>query len=85
MVVSNIPGPARPLELLGHRLERLVAFIPLFPGQRASVGVVRYAGQLFFGVTEALESPEGGARLAEDLRDELTSLESEGAAGGEAA
>ena len=84
IVVTNVSGP-RPLELLGARLTRLVAFAPLFPGQRVSVAVVRYGGQLSWGVTEVWIGPQRGQRFAADLAAELAELSAACAAGGEAA
>ncbi len=84
VVVTHLRGPSR-LDLLGCRLTRLVAFAPLFPGQRLSVAVVEYDGKLFWGVAEGWRRSSRGVRFAGDLARELASVTPSHAAGDEAA
>jgi len=49
IVVTNVHGPRRSIGFMGGTLQRLVAFAPLFPGQRVSVALVEYAGCLTVG------------------------------------
>ncbi len=51
LVISNVPGPAMPVYLLGRRLESIHPFVPLSPQRRAlSIGVISYDGSLYFGL-----------------------------------
>lgn len=51
LVISNVPGPPRPVYLLGRRLEAIHPFVALSPQRRAlSIGVLSYDGDLFFGL-----------------------------------
>lgn len=48
LVVTNVPGPAQTLELLGAPLRRAYPIVPLMPGQALTVAVLSYAGRLFW-------------------------------------
>ena len=48
LVVTNVPGPARPLELLGAPLLEAHPIVPLMPGHALTVAVLSYAGRLFW-------------------------------------
>ena len=74
LVVTNVPGPSRPLHLLGAELESLVPFAPLFPGQRVAVAVVSYAGRLHVGVNDGWQGRAPGNRFATDLREALADV-----------
>jgi WS/DGAT/MGAT family acyltransferase len=50
-VVTNIPGPAFPLYVLGREVIAIYPFVPVAPGVHISVGVVSYRDRLCFGVT----------------------------------
>ncbi len=68
VLVTNIPGPTRPLHLLGARLERLVPFAPLLPGQRVAVAAVSYAGSLQCGVSDGWRQRREGEVFAAALQ-----------------
>jgi hypothetical protein len=52
LVISNVPGPAMPVYLLGRPLRAIYPFVPLSPQRRAlSIGVISYDGGLYFGLT----------------------------------
>ena len=74
VLVTNIPGPVRPLHLLGARLETLVPFAPLVPGQRVAVAAVSYAGSLQCGISDGWTSRRSGEALAEALAQSLREL-----------
>ena len=48
LVVTNVPGPAQPLELLGARLLAAYPIVPLMPGHALTIAVLSYAGRLFW-------------------------------------
>jgi hypothetical protein len=74
VVITHLPGPARPLHLLGARLEALVPFAPLFPGQRLAIAVVRHDGRLHWGVCDGWPDAAPGERIAAGLRAFLDAL-----------
>lgn len=51
LIVTNVPGPAFPLYLLGGEMLEVYPFVPLFGGTSLAVGVVSYNGRLYFGLT----------------------------------
>ena len=74
VVVTNVPGPTGPVELLGARLASLHAFVPLFPGQRLGIAVLRCGEDLFWGVTAGWSARDRGTRLRDDLEHEASAL-----------
>ncbi len=74
IVVTNMPGPARELSLLGARLESLMPFAPLFPGQRVAVAAITYAGRLQIGISDGFDTRELGDRIANSLARELDAI-----------
>ncbi len=48
LVVTNVPGPAQPLDLLGARLLAAYPIVPLIPGHALTIAVLSYAGRLFW-------------------------------------
>ncbi len=48
LVVTNVPGPAQPLELLGAPLLAAYPIVPLMPGHALTIAVLSYAGRLFW-------------------------------------
>jgi diacylglycerol O-acyltransferase / wax synthase len=50
-VITNVPGPQRPLYLLGRELMEMFPYIPLATDLRITVGIFSYNGRLDTGVT----------------------------------
>jgi WS/DGAT/MGAT family acyltransferase len=50
LIVTNVHGPQFPLYLLGARLHRLHAQVPLFENQGLAVAAMSYLGKLSFGL-----------------------------------
>ncbi len=62
LVITNIPGPARPLHVLGAKLHALAPAVNLAEGLGLGVALVSYAGQLTFGcIADPHRVPELGA------------------------
>ena len=74
VVVTNVPGPGRPIELMGGTLEHSVAFALLFPGQRVSIALVDYAGRLSVGLTDGWSGRDRGSRCARGLEAEIARI-----------
>ena len=50
-VTTNVPGPPRPMYLLGRRMTELFPYIPIGSEIRITIGIASYAGRLTCGVT----------------------------------
>jgi WS/DGAT/MGAT family acyltransferase len=50
LVVTNVPGPRRPLYLLGARLLEAYPVVPLFERQALGIALLSYAGWLHWGL-----------------------------------
>ncbi len=66
-IVTNIPGPAESLSLLGARLERLVPIVNLWPHQALGIAVASSAGALTFGLQVDRRVIGDVAQLRDDL------------------
>ena len=50
-VTTNVPGPRRPLYLLGRRLTALHPYVPIGNAVRISVAILSYVDSVSFGIT----------------------------------
>jgi hypothetical protein len=78
VVISSIPGPAGRLRLLDAELCTISPVIPLFRGQRFSVGAIVYAGRLLVGVLSAGSDQTALDAFARAIQRELQALISAG-------
>jgi hypothetical protein len=78
VVISSIPGPAGRLRLLDAELCTISPVIPLFRGQRFSVGAIIYAGRLHVGVLSAGSDQSALDAFARAIQRELHALMSAG-------
>lgn len=74
LVVSNVPGPATPLALMGRALRAVHPMVPLLHGHALTVGAVSYDGRLHVGVAADAEVVADAARIARDLQDAFGAL-----------
>ncbi|GAA0226389.1 wax ester/triacylglycerol synthase family O-acyltransferase [Cryptosporangium japonicum] len=75
LVVTNAPGPQRPLFVAGARLREIYPFVPLAPGQGLAIGVTSYDGQVYYGLNadwDAMPDLDVLAGLLAESIDELT-------------
>jgi len=72
-LVSNVPGPARPLYLKGAKLEQMYPISILVPGLRMNITLFSCAGVLNFGIV-ATRDLEDLDRLASYIREEFDLL-----------
>lgn len=70
MIVTNVPGPQRPLFLLGSRMREIYPVVPLFSNQALGVALMSYAGGLFWGFNSDWDT-------LPDLHDFVTAIEQE--------
>jgi diacylglycerol O-acyltransferase len=74
LVVSNIPGPAVPMYMLGCELEEVYPVVPLADGHTVSIGLTTVNGRAFFGVyadRDALPDADELAAAIAECVDEL--------------
>jgi hypothetical protein len=74
VVVTNVPGPQRPLFAGGARMLAAYPVMPLAKGQALSIGVTSYDGKVFFGLYGDREAMSDLDVLAQTLRDALAEL-----------
>lgn len=55
-VVTNVPGPPRPVHLLGRRMIAIYPYVPIADRIRVGVALTSYDDRLFFGITCDRES-----------------------------
>jgi diacylglycerol O-acyltransferase len=73
-LATNVPGPQRPMFLLGKRMLEYIPFVPLAGDVRIGVGIVSYDGNLAFGITGDWESAPDIEVLAEGIHDGFAEL-----------
>jgi diacylglycerol O-acyltransferase len=74
LVVSSIPGPRRPLHLLGAALDEIYPVVPVTEDQALSIGMFRYNGHLNFGLHADPDAFPQAARLPALIAEELQAL-----------
>jgi diacylglycerol O-acyltransferase / wax synthase len=74
VVVTNVPGPQRPLYLDGARMLATYPVIPLAKGQGLSIGLTSYDGGVYYGLNGDRESMADLDVLGTCLRESLTEL-----------
>jgi hypothetical protein len=75
IVISNVPGPDRPLYFRGARLEAWYPMPGPFHGQALNIGFISYAGQVCFGFTGCRDTVPHLQRLAVYCGEALSELE----------
>ena len=70
LVVTNVPGPARPVYLLGARMCEIHPYVPLFAGQGLGIALFSYDGLLCWGFSADWDA-------LPDLHDFLDDIERE--------
>jgi len=72
--VSSIPGPRKPLYMLGARLDEIYPVVPIVEAQSLSIGMLRYHRHLHFGLYADPDALPHAARLPELLAEEARIL-----------
>ena len=72
-LVSNVPGPSKPLYMKGAKLEQMLPISTLPPGNQLNITLYSYCGTLHFGLiaTRELEQLEQLSRYIEEAFVEL--------------
>ena len=79
LVVTNVPGPSAPLDLLGSSLESAYPQVPLFAGQALGIALFSYTDKLCWGFNADFDLVPDLERfpvdVSESFEDLLTSAE----------
>ena len=74
VLVTNVPGPPRPLYAMGARMLDLYPVVPLAGGQAVAVGVTTYDGAVHYGLTADRDAAPDVDALADALAGALAEL-----------
>ncbi|MEU6564314.1 WS/DGAT/MGAT family O-acyltransferase [Nocardia nova] len=74
LVISNVPGPQEPLYFLGHRIDALFPFGPVFHGAGLNVTVLSANGDLDIGFIACRELVPDVDRMAVAVHDTIAAL-----------
>jgi diacylglycerol O-acyltransferase len=75
LVISNVPGPKKPLYMNGARLSGMYPLSIPYHGQAMNITCTSYDGMLNFGITGCRRTAPSLQRLLTFLDDELAALE----------
>ncbi len=74
VLVTNVPGPPRPLYAMGARMLDMFPVVPLAGGQAVAVGVTSYDGAMHYGLTADRDAMADVDVLAAALTESLAEL-----------
>ena len=67
-LATNVPGPHRRLEMMGHTVSRLLPIPPIAMQLRTGVAVTSYADDLVFGITADYDAGADIGTLADGIK-----------------
>ena len=73
-VATNVPGPRRPLRIMGRRVTALYPVPPLAMDLRTGVAMLSYAGDLYFGILTDYDAVADIDRLARGIETAVARL-----------
>jgi diacylglycerol O-acyltransferase / wax synthase len=74
-LATNVPGPHRPLAMMGHTVSRLLPIAPIALQLRTGVAVLSYADDLVFGITADYDAGADIDELADGIEIAVARLE----------
>jgi WS/DGAT/MGAT family acyltransferase len=74
VLVTNVPGPPRPLYAMGGRMLDMFPVVPLAGGQAVAVGITSYDGGVHYGLTADRDALPDVHVLAEAMGESLAEL-----------
>jgi hypothetical protein len=80
LVVTNVPGPQRPLYLLGRELRAIHPMVPLAQNTALGIAILSYNGELHFGLVSDYDALADLEAVADELRASLEELSAVAAA-----
>jgi len=72
--MSNMPGPAQPLQLAGRPIEKLVFFVPPSRTIGHFLTILSYNGRVMFGLASDQKLVENPKEILQYFADELSAL-----------
>jgi diacylglycerol O-acyltransferase len=75
VVISNVPGPDKPLYFNGARLDGMYPVSIVYHGMAVNITVTSYAGSLDFGIVACRKTVPSVQRIIDFLEDGLRELE----------
>lgn len=75
VIISNVPGPDKPLYWNGARLDGMYPVSLLFDGYALNITQTSYAGSFEFGITADRKGVPRMQRMIDHIEDSLTALE----------
>ncbi|MDX8034913.1 wax ester/triacylglycerol synthase family O-acyltransferase [Lentzea sp. BCCO 10_0856] len=73
-VTTNVPGPRKPLRVLGRRIVEILPYVPIAIRIRTGVAVLSYTDRMAIGITADRDSTSDVDVLAEALRKAIAEL-----------
>ncbi|MEV0133304.1 wax ester/triacylglycerol synthase family O-acyltransferase [Dactylosporangium sp. NPDC050688] len=73
-VTTNVPGPRRPLYVLGRQIVEILPYVPIAVRLRTGVAALTYHGQMSFGVTTDYDTGPDADLIIDALGDEIAKL-----------
>lgn len=73
-VTTNVPGPRKPLKVLGRPIVEILPYVPIAVRIRTAIAVLSYADRLTIGITADYNSNPDVDVLAGALRDAIAEL-----------
>lgn len=74
LVVTNVPGPQRPLYAAGAPLSEVFPVVPLARGQAVALGVTSYNGRVFYGLNADRDAMDDVDTITSALSESLIEL-----------
>jgi WS/DGAT/MGAT family acyltransferase len=74
VLVTNVPGPPRPLYAMGARMIDMYPVVPLAGGQAVSIGITSYDGTMHYGLNADRDALPDVDVLADAMPDALAEL-----------
>ncbi|HXV93609.1 MAG TPA: wax ester/triacylglycerol synthase family O-acyltransferase [Pseudonocardia sp.] len=74
VLVTNVPGPPRPLYALGARMLDMYPVVPLAGGQAVSIGITSYDGSMHYGLNADRDAMPDVDVLAAAMTESLAEL-----------
>lgn len=73
-VTTNVPGPQRPLSVLGRRIVEIWPIVPIAVRMRTGIAIISYRDQLTFGITSDYRTAPEIDLLAAEIERGITEL-----------
>jgi WS/DGAT/MGAT family acyltransferase len=74
VLVTNVPGPPRPLYAMGARMVEMYPVVPLGGRQAVAIGITSYDGHVHYGLTADRDAMPDVDELADALGEALSEL-----------